>query len=119
MSGQRNISVEIPEFLLEQIEGRTLISQRKRNAEIRYLLNFILGELQGNDFSIQFQGKVRKTTIRLDYSPLQTILDRCYSFERPLGGEIVRLLAFALQTIADRDREVQQDMVRRQATAAA
>lgn len=119
MSGQRNISVEIPEFLLEQIEGRTLISQRKRNAEIRYLINFILDEIGSDDFNIQLQGKERKTTVRLDYSSLQFVLDRCWKYQRPLGREIVRLLAFALETIAKRDLAVQEDMVRRQATAAA
>lgn len=119
MSGQRNISLEIPEFLLEQIVKRTLISQRKRNAEISYLLNFILDEIGADDFTIQLHGGLRKTTVRLDYAPLQNILDRCWKYQRPLGPEIVRLLAYALETIAKRDLATQQEMVRRQAKAVA
>lgn len=120
MSGQRNISIEIPLFLLEQIKQRTLISQRSQNAEFRYLLHFILEQVSATeDFDFRnLEGERKQTTVRLDYETAELLRDRCWKFHRSMGREIVRLVAYAIDTIAKRDLETQADMVRRAARTA-
>lgn len=94
-----------------------MISQRSQNAEIRYLLDFIIEQISATeDFDFRnLEGERKQTTVRLDYNTTELLRDRCWRFHRSLGREIVRLVAYAIDTVAKRDLEVQRDMVRRAA----
>ena len=114
MSGSRNISIQIPRCLLEQISKRAVIKNRSRNAEFRYLLDYALGEAGEDDVTIVLgeQDWVKNTT-RVSCDTLQVIARRGEEFHRGLSREMVHLVAWGIQLSADRDLELIAAMIQR------
>lgn len=116
---QRNTSIEIPICILEQIAQRAVIHGRSRNAEFRYLLNYALESLGDDDCMITLSGDEIKTITRFDYDVIEMLQVRCKRFQRPLGREIVRLAAYAIQLSTTRNIAIIEEMIRRRDREAA
>lgn len=110
---KRNITVEIPKVLLDQISLRSLIHGRTRNAEFRTLLNFGLGDVGESDVKITLPTGFVRTTLRFEPEILDIIQDRAARFERAVGKEIIRLVAWAIQVQTDRDLALINEMLER------
>lgn len=118
---QRNISVEIPKCLLEQIASRAAIHGRSRNGEYRYLVRLGL-EYAGDEDTIvalPSDGEVVKTTARMSEELEAALLNRVQRFERGLGPELVRMMAYAIHVRTEADLKMIADVIARQGREAA
>lgn len=115
MSNRRNISFLIPRYLLDQISNRAIVNGRSRNAEIRYLLLLGLQYAGNNDTSVKLPSDDWGRCIgRIDAEIEDAVAERSRLYQRSLGREIVRLLAYAIKVSTDRDLEVIAEMMLRQ-----
>lgn len=120
MASKRNISIEVPKLLLDQIQKRAVLNSRTRNGEVRYLLR--LGLDEANEEEIQIKLPVdnkQKATARIDLQTEAELLRRCRAHERSLGAEIVRMLAYAIQVRTDREIAAIAEMMSRRGRAEA
>ena len=120
MADQRNISIQIPRYLLDQIQRRSEVYGRSRNAEFRYLLNMALELSPDEDIEIKLREKEDPvdTVARVDYATERALLDRCQLYQRPMRWELVRLVAYAIQVRTDRDLKLVEEMMSLQGRAA-
>lgn len=115
MSKGRTFTFVIPEYLLDQIAQRALINGRKRNAEVRYLVNLAL-EYTG-EAPVQVAVPSRKDApwkqvcARFSLPVMCLLSDIAREEERSMGEVIVRLMAYALEESARRDLQVIQSMM--------
>lgn len=120
MSDQRNISIEIPKHLLEQIISRAAVHGRKRNGEYRYLVQMGLDHAGDADIVIDLpRDEMTKTTARMSYELEAALLARARKFERGLGWELVRMMAYAIQVRTNADLKVIAGMIERRDREAA
>lgn len=116
---QNNISFTVPKDLLEVIEKRARINGRKRNQELRYLLAIGLDLAAGGDIKVQLSGSEWVRSIGRIHPETRELLDeRAQTFQRSVGLEIVRLVAYAIEESARRDLQVITEMLSRQGSAA-
>lgn len=116
---QSNISFVIPKSLLDLIQRRAQINGRKRNAEVRYLLGVGLDLASGKDVQIQLDPEEWVRSIgRIHAETREVLEERAHAFQRGVGMEIVRLIAFAIEESARRDLEVISEMLSRQGSVA-
>lgn len=80
---------------------------------MRYLLNYAFEIVGENDVSITVSDDTIKSIGRIEYDQREILLDRKHRFQRGIGPEMVRLLAFALETSAARDLAVIEAMMQR------
>lgn len=114
MSNQRNISIEIPKHLLDQIKMRSMVHDRRRNGEFRYLVQMGLDLAGEDDVSIDVpRADMKKTTARMTFELEARLLARAHRFERALGWELVRMAAYAIQVCTDRDLKFIEEMLER------
>lgn len=122
MADQRNISIEIPRFLLEQIEKRATLNSRSRNQEFRYLLQMAFDLADGQDITIhlpQDKAEWKRCTARIDYEAEMTLVGRCRMYKRSMGPELVRLVAYAIEQRTKRDLKFIEEMMQRQGQGSA
>lgn len=120
MANSRNISFTIPKLLIDQIEFRSKIHGRSRNAEFRYLLSLALSASPEADVNIQISDMDPVNRVaRIDFKTERKILHRCDVFERPLGPEIVRLVAYGIQIKVDHELALIAAVMKRQGQVAA
>jgi hypothetical protein len=79
---------------------------------MRYLLAYALSNAGPGDITMTV-GRGIKSIGRLNDDMWDTLTERCSRFQRPMGRELVRLLAFALQTSANRDLAIIEEMMQR------
>lgn len=118
MANGRSFSLEIPRYLLDQIQQRSLINSRKRNAEMRYLVDLGLHYAGSADIQVKIPDRHEvewvRTTVRPHGETFQVVSDRSEEFHRSVGLELVRLAAFAIEETARRDLQVISEMMSRQ-----
>lgn len=118
MADQRNISIEISKRLLDQIQKRARLNGRSRNAEFRYLLRMGLDLVGEDDFQMTVPTDDEiKSTARISHEVEMTMVRRCREYERKLGPELVRIVAYAIQVRTDREIQTISDMMSRQGRA--
>lgn len=112
---QRNISVEIPKCLLEQISSRAAIHGRSRNGEYRYLVRLGLEHAGDDDpiINLPVDGEVMKTTARMTEELEAALLNRVQQFQRGLGPELVRMMAYAIRVRTEADLKIIADVIAR------
>lgn len=120
MASKRNISIEVPKLLLDQIQKRAILNSRTRNGEVRYLLRMGLDEAGEDEIQIKLPvDNKQKATARIDLQMEAELLSRCRAHERSLGSEIVRMLAYAIQVRTDREIAAIAEMMSHRGQAAA
>ena len=121
MADQRNISIEIPKSLLDQIQQRSRLNGRSRNAEFRYLLQIAFDSAQDEDVVIKLpddKSTWKRCTARIDYAAEMILIGRCRMYKRSVGPELVRLVAYAIEERTKRDLAIIAEMMQRQGQAA-
>lgn len=117
MAKGRSLSLDVPKYLLDQIQQRACVNARKRNAELRYLVDLGLRYAGVDDVILEIPKDVEwvKTTIRLNPETFQLIVERSREFHRGMGIEVVRMVGYAIEETARRDLELIAEMMSRQA----
>jgi hypothetical protein len=96
-----------------QIELRAEVNTRSRNGEAAFLIDFALQELGDNDSNITYpKDSPVQTGLYIDPLVFETLQLRAERHHRPKGPEVVRLLAYAIETIANRQLDIIRRMVR-------
>lgn len=117
MAKGRRLSLEIPKYLLDQIEQRSRVNSRTRNAEFRYLVDIGLRYAGEADFKLDIPGRTSVEWVQipcyLDREVLQVIRERAAEFHRGVGYEVIRLAVHAIEEGTRRDLEVIEAMMRR------
>jgi metal-responsive CopG/Arc/MetJ family transcriptional regulator len=113
MTSKRNMSVEIPEELLRQVLNRAAITSRSRNEEVRYLLDLALDDLGLREANVRdVGGEKRRTVFYLANSQTALIKERARVLHHKVGPEVVRLIAYAIKLVTERDLAIIERMVR-------
>jgi metal-responsive CopG/Arc/MetJ family transcriptional regulator len=113
MTSKRNMSVEIPEELLRQVLNRAAITSRSRNEEVRYLLDLALDDLGLREANVRdVGGEKRRTVFYLANSQTTLIKERARVLHHKVGPEVVRLIAYAIKLVTERDLAIIERMVR-------
>jgi hypothetical protein len=113
MGDKRNLSVEIPEVVLTQIENRAAITSRSRNEEARYLLNIALDDIGMAEAIIpEVAGARKRTVFYLEANQIALIKARATKLQHKVGPEAVRLIIYALKKVTERDLQLIEQMLR-------
>ena len=98
----RGIHLVFPEFLLQQIGDRAVVSGRTRAAELRYLLARGLELSEGGDIRIEIPtGEPRRVLISPQYEVFSQVADRAERYDRSMRAEALRMIAYAIQVGVD------------------
>lgn len=114
----RRVVFEAPRFLVDQIQNRARLNGRKRNAELRYLLNVGLNAAGEADIAINLPGRKETEWVQvsgvIDPNVHCILKDRANLFQRSVGMEIIRTAGFAIEESARRDLALIAEMMSRQ-----
>ncbi len=115
MADKRNISILIPKLLLDQIQKRSKLNDRSRNQEFRYLLARGLALAGVVDVTINLpEEDMVKSVTRIDHETYAILHDRTAKFKRSLSGELIHLVAYAIQDSTNENVRIIEEMIRRQ-----
>lgn len=116
---KRSLTVEIPKYLLDQVNQRAQVNGRRRNQEFRYLVDLGIRYSSGSDPRVDIPGKQETpwviTTVAFDQELNEQLIHRSQSYQRSVGREFVRMSAFAIEEMARRDLSIISEMMSLQA----
>ena len=114
----RQLSVEMPESIVDIVARRSAINGRWRSAEFRYLVELGLTYAEDGDPRIDVppRGAERWVNVSMSLTPSieEALVLRSQVYHRPLGREFLRMTIHALEETARRDLEVIEAMMSRQ-----
>lgn len=115
MSTRTNVTYRVPLSINDQITIRAALAGRSRNDEVRQLLADGLGFAEERDFLVEIpEEQTTRKVVWIDHELASRIYDRAKKVQRDVSTEMQRLLVLALQSIADRDIALIQEMMRRE-----